>query len=67
MAKANIDDIIKKASERSMEMFKEDVRKLRELAWTEGYRACKEGKQQFRNPYRPPSESDTVLDRENLG
>lgn len=67
MASANIDDIINKAAEKSMEMFKEDVRQLRQLAWDEGYRACKEGTQQFRNPYRPPHPNDAVLDRENLG
>jgi len=43
------------------------MRRLREQAWHEGYDACREGKQRFRNPYRLPSESDEALDRKNLG
>lgn len=67
MAKANVDELVQKAVSEAKEAFKEDLRVIQEYAWLQGYQACREGKQQFRNPYRPESPDDEALDRKNLG
>jgi hypothetical protein len=63
----NVEELVQKAVAAAKEGFKENLRVLQFHAWERGYQACREGKQQFRNPYRQASPDDEALDRKNLG
>lgn len=51
MAELNLDRILAEATLKQLEMFKEQVRKLQEAAWNEGYIAADNGKDEKTNPY----------------
>lgn len=63
----DVDAIVKEAVDKEMTKQHRLLRAMQEQAWSQGYQACREGKQEFRNPFRPESADDAVLDRANLG
>lgn len=63
----DVDAIVKEAVDKEMVKQRRQLRVIQEQAWSQGYQACKQGTQEFRNPFRPESADDEVLDRANLG
>jgi hypothetical protein len=47
----DLDRLLAEATLRQLDMFKEEVRKLREDAWADGYSSAVAGEPKMNNPY----------------